>query len=215
MIVVETPLRRLAEGRLFATVEYMGGVPRTLTIGTESICYLSRVHKRARHIRISFYYDGRIAVTRPPGVSITRAEHFLRDNYDLMRGKMNTRVRAGTTILPQVRLKEYPHIKQQACSLVQVRLRHFNQIYGFVYNRVVIKKHKTLWGSCSVKRNLNFNYNIIFLPQELADYIIVHELCHLKEHNHSSRFWALVAHTIPNWQERRKQLRLYRHKKIG
>lgn len=91
--------------------------------------------------------------------------------------------------------------------LAHARLAHFNEAYGFALGRVAIKNHKSRWGSCSKKGNLNFNYKIALLPPELADYVIVHELCHLGEFNHSPRFWALVARTVPDHRALRARLR--------
>jgi len=87
---------------------------------------------------------------------------------------------------------------ETARTLVHSRLEHFNKFYNFSYKRVFIKSQSTRWGSCSSKGNLNFNYRIALLPSHLADYIIVHELCHLKEFNHGKSFWDLVAETIEN-----------------
>ena len=97
--------------------------------------------------------------------------------------------------------------KETARTLVHKRLEHFNQHYKFTYNTVRIKSHLTRWGSCSSKGNLNFNYKIALLPPELADYIVVHELCHLGEFNHSQKFWDLVGQQIPNYLELRERLR--------
>jgi predicted metal-dependent hydrolase len=94
-----------------------------------------------------------------------------------------------------------------ARKLVYERLEYFNQFYNFKYNTVRIKSHLTRWGSCSSKGNLNFNYKIALLPPELADYIVVHELCHLGEFNHSQKFWDLVAQQIPNYQKLRERLK--------
>lgn len=91
--------------------------------------------------------------------------------------------------------------KEDTRQLVHAKLKHWNQYYGFNYNQVRIKLVSTRWGSCSSKKNLNFNYQILFLPEHLQDYIIVHELCHLKELNHSARFWSLVEQTIPNYRQ--------------
>lgn len=101
---------------------------------------------------------------------------------------------------------------ETARVLVHERLKHFNQFYNFVYHDIRIKSHLTRWGSCSSKGNLNFNYRIALLPPELADYIIVHELCHLGEFNHSQQFWDLVAQQIPNYQELRQQLKTVKMK---
>lgn len=94
-----------------------------------------------------------------------------------------------------------------ARQLVHARIAHYNRAYGFVHGRIFIKNHKSRWGSCSQKGNLNFNYKIALLPLELADYIVVHELCHLEEFNHSPEFWRLVERAIPDHQERRRALR--------
>ena len=97
--------------------------------------------------------------------------------------------------------------REQARKLILARLEYFNKFYNFKISRVSIKNQSTRWGSCSSKGNLNFNYKIIYLKPELADYLIVHELCHLGEFNHSKRFWALVAKTVPSYVEINKKLK--------
>jgi predicted metal-dependent hydrolase len=104
-------------------------------------------------------------------------------------------------------LVEYRKFKHQAHSFIKEKILEINRFYNFSFNRVCVKNHKSRWGSCSQKGNLNFNYKIIHLPLELAEYIVVHELCHLKELNHSERFWALVARAIPDYKARRRQLK--------
>lgn len=99
--------------------------------------------------------------------------------------------------------------KDEARHMVHARLEYWNLEYGFTYKRVSIRNQKTRWGSCSSQGNLNFNYRVIFLPKELVDYIIVHELCHLGELNHSAEFWSLVARALPNYRESRSALRLF------
>ena len=97
--------------------------------------------------------------------------------------------------------------REQARIFVENRLSYFNKFYNFEINRFSIKNTSTRWGSCSSKRNLNFNYKIIYLKPELADYLIVHELCHLGQLNHSKNFWALVSKTIPNYAKINQELR--------
>jgi len=97
--------------------------------------------------------------------------------------------------------------KQKAQALVEQKVKQFNNIYKFKFNKINIKNQKTRWGSCSRKGNLNFNYKIVLLPDKMADYIIAHELCHLKEFNHSQKFWNLVAAAIPNYLDIRTELR--------
>lgn len=97
--------------------------------------------------------------------------------------------------------------RERARALVHARLEHYNAHYNFTYHKVFIKNQKTRWGSCSSNGNLNFNYRITELTPELADYLVVHELCHLKEFNHGQAFWDLVAEQIPDYLELSKRLR--------
>lgn len=97
--------------------------------------------------------------------------------------------------------------KEGARALVHERLAYWNQFYNFTYKKVFIKNQKTRWGSCSKSGNLNFSYKLVFLPVHLVDYVIVHELCHLGEFNHSANFWALVSKTTPNHKHLKNELK--------
>ena len=109
--------------------------------------------------------------------------------------------------MPRGNRKEFLKNKELARALARNRLEHFNTFYGFKFNRISIRNSRTRWGSCSKKGNLNFNYKICLLPEKFTDYIIVHELCHLAEFNHSPKFWSLVSATVPDHREIRKELR--------
>ncbi len=80
-------------------------------------------------------------------------------------------------------------------------------MYGFSFKKVSVRAQKTRWGSCSKAGNLNFNYKIALLPSVIADYIIVHEICHLGAFDHSKKFWDLVALTVPGHKAIRKSLK--------
>ena len=95
----------------------------------------------------------------------------------------------------------------QAKSLVLELISEIDPKNEFVFNRVVIRNQKTRWGSCSSKKNLNFNYRIIFLDKEVARYLVAHELCHLRHLNHSKEYWSLVESYIPNYKNLQKQLK--------
>ncbi len=102
--------------------------------------------------------------------------------------------------------RHYNEHKERARALVHERLEHWNQFYNYEYKRVAIRNQRSRWGSCSSKQNLNFNFRIVFLPVELVDYIVVHELCHLKHFNHSPDFWASVCEVMPDYAQRKQAL---------
>ena len=103
--------------------------------------------------------------------------------------------------------KHYLQHKEVAREHVCARLEYFNQHYQFSWNRVAIRNQRRCWGSCTSLKNLNFSYKLIFLPSELLDYIVVHELCHLAELNHGPQFWTLVSEQIPDYKARIRALR--------
>jgi hypothetical protein len=97
--------------------------------------------------------------------------------------------------------------KEEALRLVQVSVPFFAKNSQFVYKKLQIKNTVSRWGSCSSKGTLSFHYKILFLPKELQRYLIVHELCHLKEMNHSKRFWDAVKHEYPEYEGPKRRLK--------
>ena len=89
------------------------------------------------------------------------------------------------------------------------RVRHYCEAMGVTVGYVTVKNQKTRWGSCSAKGNVNFNYQLAFLPDELLDYVVIHELAHRRHMNHSRAFWAEVEKYCPDYLERREQLKEY------
>jgi len=165
---------------------------------------------KARRVAITIYHDGRVVVTKPKSVSTQKIEHIIHDKQDWIDQK-----RAEMILKP--RRKSIFHLdhapadvityKKAALLCVEEKISTLNAYYQLGYKRISIRNQKSRWGSCSLRKNLSFNYRIIFLPPLLQDYLITHELCHLKEMNHGPRFWNLIAETIPDYKERRKELK--------
>lgn len=107
--------------------------------------------------------------------------------------------------------EHYLKHKEAARKVVLERLVFWNQFYNLSYNRVSIRNTRRSWGSCTSLKNLNFSYRLLFLPPHLQDYIIVHELCHLGQLNHSALFWDLVAQQIPEYKECKLELKRVEH----
>jgi predicted metal-dependent hydrolase len=94
-----------------------------------------------------------------------------------------------------------------AGEFIPERVSHFSELTGWTPSGVRIGAANTSWGSCSGKNSLNFTWKLIMAPPELVDYVVVHELAHTVEHNHSARFWKLVESVLPDYKQRRAQLR--------
>ncbi len=109
--------------------------------------------------------------------------------------------------LPRLTPEEEAKLRQEAKLLFPRRAARFAPLLGVDFGRVTVRGQHSRWGSCSAKGNLSFNYLLLLAPPEVLDYVVVHELCHRKEMNHSKRFWALVGSQIPDWQARRAWLR--------
>jgi len=97
--------------------------------------------------------------------------------------------------------------RRHAKEIITARVRHWAGVLDLEYNRICVKDQRTLWGSCSGKRNLNFNLRLAAAPPEALDYVVIHELCHLREMNHSKNFWALVRQACPDYAVHRRWLR--------
>ncbi|KAA0206444.1 M48 family peptidase [Candidatus Uhrbacteria bacterium] len=168
-----------------------------------------RRRRGQRNIRLCVHTDGRVTVSAGLSAPQRMIEAFVRENAAWIERAQARMAKLKPGLLARRDRAEYLAKKEEARELARSRLEYFNQVYGFRWNRISIKDQRSQWGSCSRSGNLNFNYKIVLLPPALADYVIVHELCHLKEMNHSARYWSLVSKTVPDWRERRSKLRRY------
>ena len=109
--------------------------------------------------------------------------------------------------LPALTDEELHALADRALKYIPERVAYFVPIVGVRYGRITIRSQHTRWGSCSSKGNLNFNCLLMLTPPEVVDYVVVHELCHRKEMNHSARFWAEVEKILPDYKIRRKWLK--------
>ena len=134
-----------------------------------------------------------ISVVVPYSVPYLAAEAF----FKLNRSRIVAIVQKQKSKYGNVSAPDPEHIERlRAMAKVELpsRLKEFADRYGFSYNRVAIKHNSTNWGSCSAKNNINLNLNLMRLPQVLRDYVLLHELCHLRHHDHGDAFHLLLEH---------------------
>lgn len=98
-------------------------------------------------------------------------------------------------------------LAEEALKVIPERVEYFAKVIGVTYGKITIRNQKTRWGSCSSKGNLNFNCLLMLAPPEVLDYVVVHELCHRKQMNHSKAFWLEVEKVLPDYKEARKWLK--------
>jgi predicted metal-dependent hydrolase len=176
-----------------------------IEINGKKIEYNLVIRRNAKQIRLLLHKNGDITVSSFRKLPKIFIKSFLKKNFQNIEKYLN--LNNVDNLNKKESREEYLENKENARGIVEKKLLKYNSYYNFKYNRVSIRDQKTRWGSCSSQGNLNFNYRIYKLPEELANYVIVHELCHLKEFNHSRSFWDLIFLTIPDYKERRKKLK--------
>lgn len=162
---------------------------------------------RVKYLRLAIDSAGVVTLTAPKTYPFFLLKLFVAKKWSWILEKIEQKKNRQSLLGIKHSPAEIDHYKKITRNLVLERLKYFNQHYYLVYKKISIRQQKSRWGSCSSRGNLNFNYRLCLLPGELADYIIVHELCHLKEMNHSQNFWQLVARVLPDYKQRKKTLK--------
>ena len=110
-------------------------------------------------------------------------------------------MRASSKEIEPLSYAEIQELADKALEYIPGRVAYFSKQVGVNYGGITIRNQKTRWGSCSSKGNLNFNCLLMLTPPEVIDYVVVHELCHRKEMNHSKAFWDEVAKILPDYKK--------------
>ena len=172
--------------------------------------YQFRKTKRARRLSITIHEDGRIRLTVPYRVSNRAAYAFIVAKMGWIERHLAKQKRTKHISYPFTDQKGYIQFAPKARKLLQQRTEELSEQTGLAFQRIAIRNQKTRWGSCSSKGTLSYNYKLYFLPEQLRDYIIIHELCHTKHMNHGIRFWSLVEKHCPEYREYEKQLKKFK-----
>ena len=165
----------------------------------------SVVRSRRKSICIEIDRDLNIKVRAPLRMTDSQIQSFV----EIMQKRISNMSdeKNPSTALTDADIKA---LSEQARIYIPSRVEHFAQIIGVTYGRITIRHQKTRWGSCSSSGNLNFNCALMNTTPEIIDYVVVHELCHRKQMNHSALFWAEVEKVLPNYKELRSALKNYR-----
>lgn len=176
---------------------------KKISIDEKEICYNLKRYKGQKRINMHIRDDG-LLVTASPRVSVREIESVLQKNAVwIVKNLKHHAHLSKVTFDPKV----IAHIKKNLLPKIEAKIEFFNYYYKYPFKSVTIRNQRSRWGSCSSNGTLSFNVHLATVSDKLLDYVIVHELCHLKEMNHSDAFWALVARTIPDYKECRKALR--------
>lgn len=183
---------------------------RSIIAGDKVLRYTHKRVPRSRRVRLLVNCDATVVVTTPMSYPVYLMESFIRQKIDWVWDKINFwRAHPPThpILSARDRRKEFLAYYKQAKVLVAEMVARVNMIYNYTYKKISIRDQKTRWGSCARSGHLSFNYRLAKLPAHLAEYVVAHELCHLREMNHSARFWRLVERAIPDYLHRRRELR--------
>ena len=166
------------------------------------------VHSQRKTMSIQITRDGEVVVRCPVRMSEKRIREFVESHrewiithYEKARERLE-----DIPIMTEAEVKAY---REKARQVLTEKTAMWAEKMVVTYGRIAIRQQATRWGSCSGKGTLNFNWTLILVPEELQDYVVVHELAHRLQMNHSPRFWAVVEAQIPDYRERRRRLREY------
>lgn len=164
---------------------------------------LIRSHRKTVSVRVT--PEGGVEVRAPWLYARYKIEAFLRQKEPWIQAQLRRRSTAAR--VQPLTAQEHQALAEAARKWFSERTAHYAQLVGVTYGRITIRTQHTRWGSCSAKGNLNFNCLLMLAPEAVRDYVVVHELCHRKEMNHSQRFWAEVAKVCPEYARHRKWLK--------
>jgi len=171
------------------------------------------IRSARKTIAIQVLPNGNIIVRAPQRMPAADIRRFVQEKSPWIEKHLKkTDLSADTTPFTA---KELQQLADAARIDLVRRVAHFSPIVGVTVNRITIRSQRTRWGSCSAKGNLNFNCLLMLCPEEVRDYVVVHELCHRIEMNHSPRFWSEVERVLPRYRIQRTWLKEHGSSMIG
>ena len=167
------------------------------------------IKSKRKSLSLEVTQDLQVILRAPSWVKDRDIDRFLTEKEGWIRKsieKVSLKQKEYEKIKP-LTLEEVRTLKRKALEIIPPRVEYYADIIGVKYGHITIRCQKTLWGSCSYDHNLNFNCLLMLVPEPILDYVIVHELCHILELNHSRNFWNHVASVLPDYKKRRYWLK--------
>ncbi|MCR5698397.1 MAG: M48 family metallopeptidase [Treponemataceae bacterium] len=157
---------------------------------------------RRRSLSIHIENDGSVVVKSPLGTPAIYIEQFVQKQtkWILKTQEKIQRQRELALSMGPLSEKDLKAVKEKARFIIPMKVEHYAQLLGVTYGKISLKLQKTRWGSCSRDGNLNFNYLLVLMPEEILDSVVVHELCHRKHMNHSKKFYEEIESVFPDYK---------------
>ena len=169
------------------------------TENIDGIFIMYRKHPFSKSIKITPKSNGDVLVTLPKNASFSYAKEFVFKNINWIKAELKSKIK----LLPKI-IEER---RKLAKEILPKRLDELASKYGFKYGKVCIKNHRTIWGSCSFRNNINLNLHLVVLNDEFIDYVLLHELTHTVHKHHQKAFYALLTKNMPNALEIQRRLK--------
>ena len=161
------------------------------------------VRSDRKTVSLQIMPEGELVVRAPKAMKRGEIDRFVESK----RGWVEKHLRNVEPEVPRMTQAEFEELVRQALEVIPRVAARFAPVVGVTYGHITIRNQRTRWGSCSSQGNLNFNCLLLRTPQEVLEYVVVHELCHRKEMNHSPKFWAEVERVLPNYRESKRWLK--------
>lgn len=167
------------------------------------------LRSKRKTLEVEVSSDGRIIVRAPARLSKAEIEDFILSKADRLEKYLRESAerRKELSSLKPFTAEEINEMADRALKIIPERVRYYAPLIGVTYGKITIRNQKTRWGSCSAKGNLSFNCLLVAMPPEVLDSVVVHELCHLKQMNHSKDFYSEVYRVFPEYDRWTKWLK--------
>lgn len=165
------------------------------------------LRSKRKTLALQITREGEIVVRSPLKLPEEEIRRFVAEKSPWIQKHLEQISARHSQALPPLSQEERVRLGNLALQEIPRRVGYFAPLVGVDYGRITIRAQHTRWGSCSSKGNLNFNFLLVLCPPEVLDYVVVHELCHRLEMNHSARFWKEVERVLPDYCSRRGWLR--------